>query len=161
MVSARGSGEPAHIRRFETVIRVPGAATGDAFAVLEHRLAPGILAMPRHRHAATETLVVLSGALHVELDRSVRVLHAGDIAVVAPGLDHTFWVGHDAAEPTVFLAFMTPAGLERYFLDVAAAVPRDGQPSMEAVHAAGERHGVSVDLESLYDLIERHTIQLS
>ena len=156
-----GAGRAVHIRRFEIVVRVSGKATGGAVAVLEHRLPPGVLAMPRHSHAAAEVITVVSGTLDLELDGQVRVLRPGDVAVVSPGVPHTFWVGPDAHDSAVFLAIVAPAGLERYYADVSAAVPRDGKPTMDAVLAAGDRHGVTVDLESLYDLIERHTLQLS
>lgn len=155
------AGQTAHIRSFETVIRVPGHLTGDALAVLEHRLPPGALAMPRHSHVAAEALTVLSGELHVEIGREVQVLQAGQSLVVNPGTSHTFWVPVDAAGPTAFVAVVAPAGIERYYLDVSRAILAGRQPDMAAIHAAGARHGVAVDMESLFELIERHTLQLS
>ena len=158
---APAAGQSAHIRRFETVIRATGEDSGGAIAILEHALPAGILSMPRHSHAAAEAIVVTSGALQVEIAGSVRELRAGESAAIPPGVVHTCWVSPDADEPARFLAVLAPAGLERYYADVSAAVPADGRPIMDAVHAAGADHGVQVDLDSLLDLIERHGLQLS
>jgi quercetin dioxygenase-like cupin family protein len=156
-----GTGHAAHIRRFETVVRVAGETTGGSLALLEHRLPPGTLAMPRYRHGATEALSVTSGALCLELDGVVHLVNTGDVAVVQAGVPHTFWVSPDAVEPAFFVAVVTPAGLERYYADVSAAISASGMPQMDAIHAAGERHGVQVELGSLFDLIGRYTLQLS
>jgi len=153
--------QPAHIRSFETIIRAPGEATRGALAILEHRLPPGALAMPRHTHAAAEGITVVSGELNVEIGREVRVLRAGDSVAVPPAVSHTFWVAVDAPRPAIFVAVVAPAGLERYYADVSRAVLDGAQPDMKAVHAAGARHGVEVDMDSLFELIESHTLQLS
>jgi hypothetical protein len=67
----------------------------------------------------------------------------------------------DATRPAIFVAVIAPAGLEHYYADVSHAVLDGAQPDMKAVHAAGARHGVEVDMDSLFELIERHTLQLS
>jgi len=160
-ISQSGSGAAVNIRRFGTVIRVAGEVSGGSVAVLEHRLPPGALAMPRHRHAASETLCVTRGALHLELDGRLSVLRPGDVAVIPPGVSHTFWVSPDVHEAAVFTAVVAPAGMERYYAEVSAAISATGIPEMDAIHAAGVRHGVEVDMNSLFDLIERNTLQLS
>ena len=160
-LSRSGTGHAAHIRRFETVVRVAGETTGGSLAMLEHRLPPGALAMPRYRHGATAALSVTSGALSLELDGVVHVVNTGDVAIVPAGAPHTFWVSPDALEAAVFVAVVAPAGLERYYADVSAAISASGMPQMDAIHAAGVRHGVDVELGSLFDLIGRYTLQLS
>jgi mannose-6-phosphate isomerase-like protein (cupin superfamily) len=158
---APAGGETAHIRRFETVIRAPGDMTAGALALLEHRLPPGYLAMPRHAHAAAEAVTVLRGELSVEVSRRVRVLRAGESLVIPPMAVHAFWVSGEAAESAVFVAAVAPAGLEAYYRAVARAIGPEGRPEMEAVHAAAAAHGVTVEMDSLFELIERHELQLS
>ena len=51
--------------------------------------------------------------------------------------------------------------MERYYAEVSAAISETGIPEMDAIHAAGIRHGVEVDMNSLFDLIEQNTLQLS
>lgn len=155
------AGQPAHIRTFETLIRAPGELSGGALAILEHRLPPGTLAMPRHSHTAAEAVTVVSGELTLEIGREVRLLRSGESVAVAPGVSHTFWVAVDAPHPAIFVAVVAPAGLERYYANVARAILDGGQPDMPAIHAAGARHGVDVEMDSLFELIERHTLQLS
>lgn len=161
LVRTPGEGSPVKIRRFGTLVQVRGEATRGAVAVLEHRLASGTLAMPLHRHAETEVLHVLAGTLSVMLGDVVHVLTTGQSIVVPGGEWHTMWVGADEDEAAQFLAIVTPAGLERFYEAVAAHVNADGLPDMDGVLAACARHGVEVRLESIYDLVERHTVQLA
>jgi hypothetical protein len=54
--------------------------------------------------------------------------------------------------------------MERYFEEVAAHVPPLGAgrgPDMSGVLGASARHGVEVDMASLYDLIGRHGLALA
>ena len=161
LVRTPGQGNPVPIRRFGIVVQVSGADTDGTVAVLEHELAEGTLAMPLHRHAASEVVHVLSGTLTVQVDDDVHQIRAGSTIAIPGGRMHTFWVGPDEPAPARFLAVVSPAGLEKYYEEVSKHVPRRGAPEMEGVLAAGERHGVKVDLDSIYDLIEKHTIQLS
>lgn len=161
LVRTPGKGTPARIRRFGTIVQISGADTEGSVAVLEHELIEGTLAMPLHRHQASEVLHVLSGTLSVQVDKDVHTIASGSSIAIPAGRMHTFWVGPDEPGPARFIAVVSPAGLEAYYEDVSKHVPRSGAPEMEGVLAAGDRHGVEVDLDSMYDLIEKHTIQLS
>ena len=161
LVRTPGRGKSAPIRRFGTTIQVSGDDTGGSVAVLEHELAEGTLAMPLHRHAASEVLHVIGGTLMVQIDKSVHRIASGASVVIPPNRMHTFWVGPDEPGPARFLAIVSPAGMEQYYEEVSRHVPRSGAPAMDGVLAAGEKHGVDVDLDSIYDLVERHTIQLA
>jgi mannose-6-phosphate isomerase-like protein (cupin superfamily) len=161
LVRVPGVGAPARIRRFETLVQVRSEATGGAVAMLEHRLGIGALAMPLHRHAPAEVVHVLAGTLHVQLGDVVRQLDTGESVAIPGGMWHTFWVGPDEHEAARFLSVVTPGGLERYYEAVAAHVGPTGLPDIEPILAAGDKHGVEVQMESIYDLVERHTIQLA
>jgi quercetin dioxygenase-like cupin family protein len=165
LVAPPGAGTSADIRRFRTRVRVRAEASGGAASVLEHALAPGCVAMPVHRHAAVcEVLHVLDGALRLWLDGDERRLEAGSSAVIPPGARHTVWVDVDAPAPARWLAVLSPGGMERYYEEVAAHVPAPASgrgPEMSGVLAAGARHGVGVDMMSLYDLIARHGLALA
>lgn len=165
LVAPPGAGTPASIRRFRTTVRIRAEASGGAASVLEHALDPGCLAMPVHRHAGvTEVLHVLRGTLVLWLDGQVIHATPGTSVVVPPGVPHTFWVDVDAPDATHVLAVVSPGGLERYYEDVAAHVPPHGAgqgPNMPEVLAASARHGVEVDMASLYDLIGRHGLALA
>jgi quercetin dioxygenase-like cupin family protein len=161
LLRVAGRGTQAHIRRFSTWVQVSGDHTDGSVAVMEHELEQGTLAMPLHKHQASEVLHVLSGMLTVQIDASVHQLRSNSSIVIPPNRMHTFWVGPDEPAPARFMSIVSPAGMEKYYEEVSKHVPRRGAPEMEGVLAAGERHGVQVDLDSIYDLVEKHTIQLS
>ena len=162
LFSAQGPGTAVPIRRFGTLVRVRSEASGGAAAVLEHTLEPGCIAMPLHRHAATtEVLHILHGTLIVRVREEIRPAVAGTSVVIPAGVWHTFWVTPDESDPVRFLAMVAPGGLEKYYEEVAAHIPKRGAPDMDAVLATSERHGVEVDMLSLYDLIERHGLTLA
>ena len=163
LVGAPNTGTSADIRRFRTRVRVPSEASGGAACVLEHVLAPGCVALPMHRHAAAEVLHVLAGTLRVEIDNDSHVAAAGSSVVIPPGAWHTVWTDPEDTAPARFLAVCAPGGMDAYYADVARHVPPPGAgvPDMEGISLVGERHGVEADLMSLYDLIERHGVELS
>lgn len=163
LLGVPGTGADASIRRFRTRIRVPSEASGGAACVLEHALPSGCVALPLHRHAAAEVLHVLAGALHLELADGSHLVEAGASVVIPPHAWHTVWTDPDDSAPARFLAVCAPGGMDRYYADVAAHVPPAGAgvPDMAAIEAVSQRHGVETDLLSLYDLIERHGVELS
>ena len=162
LFSAPGLGTAVPNRRFGTVVRVRSEASGGAASVLEHTLEPGCVAMPLHRHAATtEVLHILNGTLTVLVRGDLRPAGAGTSVVIPPGEWHTFWVAPDENDATRFLAIVAPGGLERYYEEVAANIPKRGAPDIDAILATSVRHGVEVDMLSLYDLIERHGLTLA
>jgi quercetin dioxygenase-like cupin family protein len=165
LLATPGAGTAAPIRRFHTLVRVRGEASAGAASVVEHTLEPGCLSMPVHRHAAaTEVLHVLDGALVLWLDGAELAAPAGTSVVVPAGAAHTFWVDPDAPRAARVLAVFAPGGMERYFEEVAAHVPALGTgrgPDMAGVLAASARHGVEVEMASLYELIGRHGLALA
>lgn len=164
LLAAPGAGTAAPIRRFQTLVRVRGDASAGAASVLEHTLAPGCLSMPVHRHAATEVLHVLGGALVLWIDGAELAAPAGTSVVVPARAAHTFWAEPDAPGAARALAVYAPGGMERYFEEVAAHVPPSGAgrgPDMAGVLDASARHGVEVDMASLYELIGRHGLALA
>ena len=163
LLGAPGTGAAADIRRFRTRVRVASAASGGAACVLEHTLSPGTVALPMHRHAAAEVLHVLAGTLRVEIEQDSHAAVAGSSVVIPPNAWHTVWTHPDDGAPARWMAVCAPGGMDRYYADVAAHVPPpgEGSPDMDAIAAVGARHGVEADLMSLYDLIERHGVELS
>ena len=166
--SPPGAGTAARIRRWHTLVKVPGEMTEGRYAVLEHALEPGLATMPVHAYAAeVTTYFALAGTVTVLLDGEPVRVQPGASLVVGRGVAHAVMVrdgdgaGHEGAAPARFLAVIAPAGLERYFADVAAIVPADGVPDMPAVHMLSARYGVSVDMASLLVLVERYGVHLA
>ncbi len=158
--SPPGTGDPAHIRRFGTIVKVRGGDTEGRYSVLEHSLEKATLAMPMHRHRAeTKTLYSLEGSLTVRLGADVFVATPGASIVVAAGAMHTMW--NETERRVRFLAVIAPGGLERYYAEVAGLIRPGGRPDIDGVLAVSERYGVDVDMLSLLDILERHHVQLA
>ena len=158
--SAPGAGAPASIRRFGTLVKVRAEDTQGRYSLLEHALEPETLAMPMHRHRSEmKTLYAIEGSLTVQLGTEVFIATPGASIVVPAGTMHTMW--NETERRVRFLSVVAPGGLEGYYAEVAAAVPSRGKPDIEAVLAASARYGIELDMLSLYDIIERHHVQLA
>jgi hypothetical protein len=54
------------------------------------------------------------------------------------------------------LEIISPGGFERFFLQVSELFSSDQQPSADALEELSARHGLSVHIELVNDLIDRH-----
>jgi hypothetical protein len=68
-------------------------------------------------------------------------------------VNHTFW--NPTAEPAAVLEFFSPAGLERWFQELAHLVAAE-EPDIEAIVVSANRYGTELDLDSLPTLLEQH-----
>ena len=124
------------------VVRVPGEAVDDRFALIEF-LFPHAASPPRHTHLQDESYYVLEGALTVSAGERRFELQAGGTGVVPMGVAHTFRVDSDGAR---VLVLSTPAGIERMIRDASVpasastlpppATPRPTPDELERVFAA-------------------------
>ena len=140
--SKAGEGERWWFLGTLAVVRVPGEAVDDRFALIEF-LFPHGASPPRHTHRQDESYYVLEGALTVAAGERRFELQAGGTGVVPMGVAHTFRVDSDGAR---VLVLSTPAGLERMVRDGSvpasastlppAATPRPTPDELERVFAA-------------------------
>jgi quercetin dioxygenase-like cupin family protein len=131
---------------------VGGADSGGRLAVVEHRLAPRVLAAPLHRHTREdEWSFVLEGRVGALLGDEELVAEAGHFVFKPRDQWHTFWNAGD--EPARVLELISPAGLEELFrtLDTLAEGPT---PALMAEMAAA--YGAQVDFEGTGPVIGRH-----
>jgi quercetin dioxygenase-like cupin family protein len=113
MWSAQGEGERLWFLGTLAIIRVPGEAVDDRFALIEF-LFPRHASPPLHTHPQDESYVVLEGRLTIQIAGDRFQVGAGGVAVVPMGAAHTFRVDTDTAR---ILVLSTPAGLERLVRD--------------------------------------------
>ena len=111
--SPSGEGERLWFLGTLAIVRVPGEAVGDRFALLEFLL-PRHASPPVHTHPQDESYVVLDGEVTVVSGTERFVLRAGDVCVVPIGAAHTFRVDSDTAR---VLVLSTPAGIECFVRD--------------------------------------------
>jgi mannose-6-phosphate isomerase-like protein (cupin superfamily) len=114
-----GEGERFDLLGFEVTLF---AAGGDsAFSIQEWRAPGGAGGIPIHLHRRTvEAFYVVVGELGLWLDDGPVVRPSGSYTVVPPGHRHSFWNPGDG--PATYLTVMSPAGFERYFVELASGL---------------------------------------
>jgi quercetin dioxygenase-like cupin family protein len=136
---------------------IDGAETGQTFALVEHPMEPRILAAPMHTHQhEDEYTYVLEGEVGVQVGDEVRVARPGDLVFKPRHVPHAFWNAGDT--PARALEIISPAGFERYFVEIAQLLPptHDGPVDEEALGAVMARYGLEMDMSSIPLLVERH-----
>ena len=123
----------------DTIRVLAGATDTDGAVTVVEVISPPGGGPPLHTHPETEVFVVRDGELELEVDGAVRRLRAGEAATAPAGTPHTYRNASDA--PARFLVAITPAGMERFFAELAAAAA-DGPPEMGEAAAIAGRHGM-------------------
>jgi quercetin dioxygenase-like cupin family protein len=144
MLSAEGVGEALWFLGTLAIVRVPGEAVEDRFALIEFLLPHGA-SPPLHTHPQDETYIVLEGRMTVQAGEQIAELQTGAVMVVPGGVAHSFAVHSETARA---LVMSTPAGIERFVRDgsepaTTAVLPPDGTPrpspsELDAIFAAHE-----------------------
>ena len=134
---------------------IDGGDTGARLSVVEHTLAPHVLAGPLHFHTREdEYSYVLEGRLGALLGDEEVVAGPGDLVFKPRGQWHTFWNAGDTT--TRILELITPAGLEDLFRELGAL---GGDLDPAALPALAERYGCQVDFEGTATVIERYGLR--
>lgn len=138
--------------------RIIGEQTGGAMAVLEATLGPGLLCAPPHMHRREdEVLVLLEGILTVQVGE--RVIHAtpGEFVFKPRGVRHAFW--NPGAATARYLEFVSPAGFEEYFRELAPLFLPDGPPDVPAAVELAWKYEVDFDLGRVPEILEQHGVR--
>ena len=131
-----------------------GELTGGGFSLVEHPIAPRALAAPTHTHTREdEYSYVLAGRVGVLLGDEELVAGPGDLVRKPRDVPHAFWNAGD--EPARVLELISPAGFERYFEEIAPLLAA-GPPDVAAIGALRARYGLTMDMDSIPVLVERH-----
>jgi mannose-6-phosphate isomerase-like protein (cupin superfamily) len=130
---------------------VDGAETAGRLAVVEHTVAPGVLAGPLHHHSREdEYSYVLEGRLGAVLGDEEVFAGPGDLVFKPRGQWHTFWNPGDT--PTRVLELITPSGLEELFRELGAL----GEMDPATLPALAARYGHEVDFQGTAAIVQRH-----
>src|SRR5919205_1404566 len=143
VVLSPDEGETVWLRKLGIRFMVGGEDTQDNFALVEHPIGPRALAAPMHTHRhEDEYTYVLEGEVGVQVGEEVRVARPGDLVFKPRGIPHAFWNAGDA--PARALEIISPAGFERYFLEIAPLLPpaRPGPPDEQRLFAVQEKYGL-------------------
>ena len=137
---------------------IGGAEAGERFSLVEHAMTPRALAAPLHVHTREdEYSFVLEGRMGALLGDDVVEAGPGDLVFKPRNQWHTFWNAGD--EPCRILEIISPAGFERFFQelsDLGGAIKADP----DELTALGARYGLSFQLESVPELLERFGLRI-
>ena len=139
------------------VYKVTGAATGGAFAIVEHPLRPGALAGPPHTHAhEDEFSYVLEGRVGFLVGEEAFEADEGAYVAKPRGLAHTFW--NAGAAPARIMEMIAPGGFERYFEELAAILAVGPEPDIGRITALAGRYGLTLHMERLAEISQTHGV---
>ena len=112
-------GEVLTLGDIAVTIKVTGKETNGAFALVESTVPPHFAGPPAHLHRhTTKAFYMVSGVLAFTLAEETIMVRQGGLVMVPPGLLHKFW--NPTATPATYLTYLSPAGFEEYFLELAA-----------------------------------------
>jgi mannose-6-phosphate isomerase-like protein (cupin superfamily) len=116
----------SHVEQFDLlgfgVTLLVGGADA-AFSVQRWCAQAGAGGIPVHLHDRTEEgFYVVEGEIGLWLDDRALVKGAGSYVLVGAGRHHTFW--NPADRPATYLTVMSPAGFERYLVELAYGLQR-------------------------------------
>jgi quercetin dioxygenase-like cupin family protein len=142
------AGAPGRTDRF----MIDGNETGGRLSVVEHTVAPHVLAGPLHRHTREdEYSYVLEGQLGALLGEEEVLAGTGSLVFKPRGQWHTFWNPGDT--PTRVLELITPSGLEDLFRELGA-LGGDFDPA--TLPALAGRYGCDLDFEGTQLIMQQH-----
>ena len=124
------------------------------FSLVEHTLAPHVLAAPLHRHTQEdEYSIVLDGRLGAVLGEEEVFADAGTLVFKPRGQWHTFWNAGDV--PVRLLEIISPGGLEKLFRLLGEP---GGEYDPETLPELAAGYGCGVDFEATMPIVERHRL---
>jgi mannose-6-phosphate isomerase-like protein (cupin superfamily) len=125
-----------------TSIKLAGTDCGDRLAIV-HVTVPRLAGPPLHRHSREdEWFYVLDGEITWVIDGRRLSGGPGTAAFAARGTTHTFQ-NFGSADAHMLVA-VAPAGLERWFAEVAAMNAGRDTPDLSEVEASLVRYGVEL-----------------
>jgi quercetin dioxygenase-like cupin family protein len=141
---------------FTASTRLSAAETG-SISIVEHTFAPGRL-VPPHRHTREDEIsYVVEGEIGFRSEDREVSLRAGGYIVKPRGELHAMW--NAASTPARMIEIISPAGFERYFIDLAEAIAADGgRRDPATIGAVAARYGLTFDFEGVPDLVARHAL---
>lgn len=139
-------------------VKLAASETGGISVVL-HTFDPGAL-VPPHRHTREDEIsCVISGEIGFRSDGREVSLGAGGFIVKPRGELHSMW--NAGTEPAPMIEIISPAGFEKYFIELAEATAAAGgrRPDRSVTAPIAERFGLSYDFDEVPDLVARHQLR--
>ena len=138
-------------------LKLAASETG-GISIVEHTFDPGVL-VPPHRHTREDEIsCVISGEIGFRSGGREVSLRAGGYIVKPRGELHSMW--NAGSEPARMIEIVSPAGFEKYFIELAeATAAAGGRPDPSVMAPLAERFGLSFDFTEVPDLVARHGLR--
>ena len=134
--------------------RLSSAETG-SISIVEHVFSPGALVPPHTHTLEDEISYVVSGEIGFRSNGKEVSLAAGGYIVKPRGELHSMW--NAGSSPARMIEIISPAGFEKYFVELAEAVAAAGRvPDPSTMGAIAGRFGLSFDMSEVPDLVARY-----
>jgi len=142
---------------FTATVKLAASATG-GISIVQHTFDPGVL-VPPHRHTREDEIsCVIFGEIGFRSNDREVSLGAGGYIVKPRGELHSMW--NAGTEPARMIEIVTPAGFEKYFIELAeATAAAGGRPDPSITAPIAERFGLSFDFTQVPDLVARHGLR--
>jgi quercetin dioxygenase-like cupin family protein len=143
---------------FTATVKLAASETG-GISIVQHTFDPGVL-IPPHRHTREDEIsCVIFGEIGFRSNGREVSLGAGGYIVKPRGELHSMW--NAGTEPARMIEIVTPAGFEKYFIELAEATAAAGgtRPDPSITAPIAERFGLSFDFTEVPDLIARHGLR--
>lgn len=151
-------GETGFLGSIGVRFMLDGEETGKGFSLVEHPMSPRALAAPLHRHTnEDEYSYVLEGRMGALLGDEVVEAGPGDLVAKPRNQWHTFW--NAGEEPARILEFISPAGFEHYFAELAAIIGAS-EVDPEKLIELSARYGLEMRPETIPELLERFDLRI-
>ena len=153
VVQPHGADDPL-IPGLTATTRLSSAETG-SISIVEHVFSPGALVPPHTHTLEDEISYVVSGEIGFRSNGKEVSLAAGGYIVKPRGELHSMW--NAGSGPARMIEIISPAGFEKYFVELAEAVAAvRGLPDPSTMGAIAGRYGLSFDLGEVPDLVARY-----
>jgi quercetin dioxygenase-like cupin family protein len=143
---------------FTATVKLAASETG-GISIVEHTFDPGVL-VPPHRHTREDEIsCVIFGEIGFRSNGREVSLGAGGYIVKPRGELHSMW--NAGTEPARMIEIVTPAGFEKYFIELAEATAAagGGRPDPSITAPIAERFGLTFDFTEVPDLVARHGLR--
>ena len=102
--------------------------------------------------------MVLRGTVGVRLGDRDFEAEAGSYLVKPRGIPHAMW--NAGAEPVTMVEIVTPAGLERYFEQLAPVLRQSGPEATKRFECLADEYGLTIISEWTEELESRYNVRL-
>jgi quercetin dioxygenase-like cupin family protein len=155
-VVAPGEGKTVTLFGVRFGYKVEHADSGGALAVLEIEIPPATLVKPHSHAREDEFTVVLSGTVGFRVGDEVQSAGAGSYLVKPRGIPHAMW--NSGTTPVRVVEMLAPAGLEKYFEELAPILTERRPPA--EYYGLAERYGITIKDDWIEELEKTYGVKL-